>query len=74
MKRVGFLFEKVISEENLLRAIKNATKNKKNRRGIVLECHEHPEKFVKRIQKMLESGNFAGITALAAQYVAAVEG
>ena len=58
MKRVGFLFEKVISEENLLRAIKNATKNKKNRRGIVLECHEHPEKFVKRIQKMLESGNF----------------
>ncbi len=58
MKRVGFLFEKITADENIIKAIKNATKHKKNRRGIVLECHEHPERFVKRIQKMLESEDF----------------
>lgn len=58
MKRVGFLFEKIISDENIMKAIHNATKNKKNRHGIVLECHEHPERFVKRIQNILADENF----------------
>lgn len=56
MKRIGHLYEKFISLDNLILAVKNATKNKKHRRGIVKEAHAEPERYALRAQKILERG------------------
>ncbi len=56
MKRIGFLYEKITSIDNLVLAVQNATENKKHRRGIVKEAHENPERFALRIKEKLDSG------------------
>lgn len=56
MKRIGYLYEKFISIDNLILAVKNATHNKKRRRGIVKDAYENPEKYALKIQRILERG------------------
>ena len=47
MKRVGFLWEKFISEENILRAIKEVNKTHKTKHG-------RPNKKVKWVEETIE--------------------
>ena len=56
MKRIGFLYEKITSIDNLILAVRNATKNKKHRRGIVKDAHDNPELYAARVQRILERG------------------
>ena len=56
MKRIGYLYEKIISIDNLILAVHNATKNKKHRRGIVKDAHDNPEEYARRVQRILERG------------------
>jgi hypothetical protein len=58
MKRTGFLFEKIVTIDNLKLAIRNATKHKKHKRGLVLDVSRNPDKYAKIIQSMLVSGDF----------------
>ena len=58
MKRQGFLFEKITAEDNLVLAIKNATKNKRNKRGIVKDVSDNPTKYAQKIKRMLENGTY----------------
>ncbi len=57
MKRIGFLYEKICSIDNLVLAVRNATKNKQHRRGIVKDAHDHPEIYAAQVKQILESGN-----------------
>lgn len=57
MKRIGFLYEKICTIDNLVLAVRNATKNKKHRRGIVKDAHDNPELYAQRVKEILESGN-----------------
>lgn len=56
MKRIGFLYEKIVSIDNLILAVRNATKNKKHRRGIVKEAHDNPESVALRIKDKFDNG------------------
>lgn len=56
MKRVGYLYEKITSIDNLILAVKNATKNKKHRRGVVKDAHDNPERFALRVKEKFDNG------------------
>ncbi len=58
MKRIGFLFEKITTLDNITLAIRNATKHKKRKRGLVKELARNPEKYAPQIQAMLLSGDY----------------
>lgn len=57
MKRTGNIFEKICVEENILRAIENASRGKHNRRG-VQNVIEHKEQAAAEIKALLESGTY----------------
>lgn len=58
MKRTGYLFEKIVSKDNIILAIHNATKNKKSKRGIIKDAAENPERYADKIREKLISGNY----------------
>lgn len=58
MKRIGFLYEKITSLENIVLAIRNATKNKQRKHGIVKEVFDHPDKYAVRVKKLLDNGTY----------------
>lgn len=58
MKRVGYLFEKIVSRDNLILAVRNATKNKQNRRGIIKDAHNNPERYADKVREKLISGSY----------------
>ena len=57
MKRTGYIFEKICAEENILRAIENASRGKHNRR-VVQNVIEHKEQAAAEIKVLLESGAY----------------
>lgn len=57
MKRVGNLYKKIIDEDNIRLAIKNAAKGKTNRK-VVNKVRNNIEYYVKDIKKILLSGNY----------------
>lgn len=57
MKRIGYLFEKLIDKENIRQAIHNACKGKSEYR-IVKRIKANPEKYVERISNLLKEGKF----------------
>lgn len=58
MKRAGYLFEKIVSKDNIILAIHNATKNKKKKRGIVKDAAERPEHYAEKIREKLINGTY----------------
>lgn len=58
MKRIGFIYEKITSVDNLVLAFRNATKNKQHKRGIVKEVYDNPEKYALRVKKLLENETY----------------
>ncbi len=52
MKRVGFIFEKVVSHENLALAIENSARGKKHQRRVA-RVVANPEPHIAEIQKLL---------------------
>ena len=58
MKRVGFLYPKITSRENIARAITNASKGKKDRR-IVKQILGNYNFYVNEVQKMLINKTYA---------------
>ena len=52
MKRIGYLYEKICSEENIRLAIKNSAKGKKNKR-YVRRVLDNEDKAVALIRKIL---------------------
>lgn len=58
MKRTGYLFEKIVSKDNIILAIHNATRNKKSKRGIIKDAAENPERYADKIREKLISGNY----------------
>lgn len=57
MKSYGFLFEKLIDKNNILLAIKNSSKRKRERND-VRRVMENPEPFIKRLQRIFIEGDF----------------
>ncbi|WP_101908875.1 RNA-directed DNA polymerase [Marasmitruncus massiliensis] len=57
MKRMGYLYEKIYSEENISAAIKRASKRKKKRK-MVRWVLDHQEYCVGEIKQMLETQNY----------------
>ncbi len=57
MKRIGFLYPKITSRENIARAIVNASKGKKHRK-IVKKVLENFDFYVEEIQNMLVSKTY----------------
>lgn len=52
MKRIGFLYDKICSEDNIRLAIKNSSKGKRNK-GYVKRILENEDRVVLQIQKLL---------------------
>ena len=57
MKRIGFLFEKLISRENLSLAIKNASKGKSTYK-IVQKMAEKPDKYIEILYDLLSNNKY----------------
>ena len=57
MKRAGFLFDKIISVDNLLLAHQNARRKKKKTKEIQ-RIDADPEKYCQQLHDMLASGTF----------------
>lgn len=58
MKRIGFLYEKIIATENIEAAIYEAARNKKKRKDVQEYLADIPA-TIKEIQEGLEDGSFA---------------
>ena len=50
LKTYKNLFDELISDENIILAIKNATKKKKKKRPKACEMRENPEKYVQAVR------------------------
>lgn len=59
MKRVGFLYEKICSEENIKLAILDAAKGKKKKRRDVRKVLNNLDFYIKDIQLMLKNKTFS---------------
>lgn len=57
IKRIGYLYEKIIDENNIEKAIFNASRRKKNRPDVIWVMSNFDEK-VKEIKKILVSGSY----------------
>lgn len=57
MKRVGYIMDTVCSTDNILKAIRKASKHKK-RSGIVRRVNRDPQKYAGKIRKMLLDGSY----------------
>lgn len=58
MKRAGFLFEKVVSYENILLAIINTTRKRKYQRFRKRFLGDNKDKYISEIQNLLIEGNY----------------
>lgn len=58
MKRIGYLFEKIVSMDNLILAVRNATKNKRSRRGIIKDARDNPERYAAKVREKLVNGTY----------------
>lgn len=59
MKRVGFLYEKICSEDNIRQAIIDASKGKKKNRRDVRKVLNNLDFYIKDIQQLLKNKTFS---------------
>ena len=57
MKRIGYLFEKLIDKDNLRLAIKNASKGKL-KYNIVKRIEKNPEAYVEKLYDLLVTDTY----------------
>lgn len=57
MKRIGNLYDKIISIENLVEADRNARKGKKNKIGVIIH-DRNKEENIKKLHEILKAGTF----------------
>lgn len=67
MKRVGYIFESICSTDNILEAIKKASKGKK-KSGVVRRINSNPQKYAQKIKQMLLSGSYHPCEYIKASY------
>lgn len=67
MKRIGFLYDKAFSKENISKAIDEAAKRKRKRR-IVIKVLANKEKYIDEIYEMMKNDSFVPSPYTVANY------